>query len=151
MVRWPGRVKPGRDDNTLVSSIDLVPTMLAAAGIEANAGLPGINLLDRGKLAARKAIQGSLFVHTAVDIHNPAANLKYRWIIRDGWKLILPHTPNRDVVLMAPGQRAAWMSSQPELYHLADDAYELHDLAQARPDLVRSLTEDLDRWWKVEP
>ena len=151
MVRWPGKVEPGRDDNTLVSSIDLAPTMLAAAGIESNAGLPGINLLDRGKLAARKAIQGSLFAHTAVDIHNPAANLKYRWIIRDDWKLILPYTPNRDVTLMIRGQSAAWMRFEPELYNVAGDPYELHDLAQARPELVRSLTEDLDRWWKVEP
>ena len=151
MVRWPGKVKAGRDEETLVSSIDLAPTMLAAAGIDADAGLPGISLLDRAKLSARKSIQGSLFAHTAVDIHNPAANLKYRWTIRDGWKLILPHTPNRDVVLMIRGQQAAWMSPEPELYNVEDDPYELNDLAGGRPELVRSLTEDLDRWWRVDP
>ena len=150
MVRWPGKVKAGRDEETLVSSIDLAPTMLAAAGIDADTGLPGISLLDRAKLAARKSIQGSLFAHTAVDIQNPAANLKYRWLIRDGWKLILPHTPNRDVVLMIRGQQPAWMGLQPELYKVEEDPYELNDLAQARPDLVRSLTGELDRWWKVE-
>ena len=42
------------------------------------------------------------------------------------------------------------MGLQPELYNVADDPYELNDLAQARPDLVRSLTGELDRWWKVE-
>ena len=151
MVRWPGKVEPGRDEETLVSSIDLVPTMLAAAGIESGASLPGINLLDRAKLAARKAIHGSLFAHTAVDIHNPAANLKYRWIIRDDWKLILPYTPNRDVTLMIGGQSVAWMRFEPELYNVADDPYEHRNMAQARPDLVGSLTGDLDRWWKVEP
>ena len=31
----------------------------------------------------------------------PVANLKYRYAIReDGWKLILPFTPNRDATLM---------------------------------------------------
>ena len=150
MVRWPGKVKPGRDEETLVSSIDLVPTMLGAAGIDPDPDLPGINLLDRAKLTARKSVQGSLFAHTAVNIDVPAANLKYRWIVRDGWKLILPYTPNRDVTLMIRGQQAAWMSFKPELYDVADDPSELHDLAQAHPDLVKSLTEDLDTWWKIE-
>ena len=151
MVRWPKRVQSGRDEKTLVSSIDLVPTMLAVAGFEPGADLPGVNLLERAKLLGRRSVQGSLFAHTAVDIHNPKHNLKYRWIIREDWKLILPYKQNHDVTLMMYGQKAAWMGLEPELYNVSDDPTELNDLARSRPALVRSLTEDLDRWWEVTP
>ncbi len=71
--------------------------------------------------------------------------------VSGAWKLILPSTPNRDVTLMIRGQSAAWMRFEPELYNVADDPYEHRNMARARPELARSLTEDLDRWWKVEP
>ena len=71
--------------------------------------------------------------------------------VSGAWKLILPSTPNRDVTLMIRGQSAAWMCFEPELFNVADNASELRNLARTRPDLVRSLREDLDRWWKVEP
>src|SRR5262249_61717426 len=45
LLRWPGHVRPGRHDD-LVSTVDVVPTILAACGVERPAGLPGLSLLD---------------------------------------------------------------------------------------------------------
>jgi len=46
VVRWPGRVKPGSvDDRNYVSSIDIFPTLLEAAGIESPGGFDGLSLL----------------------------------------------------------------------------------------------------------
>lgn len=150
MVRWPGRVVPGRDDATLVSSIDIVPTVLAAAGVGIPENLPGVDLLDEAALAKRERLFGATFAHTAVDIGEPVANLKYRSVVReDGWKLIAPYVPNRDVTLMIRGTIADWMRFEPELYNLADDPFETEDLARQRPELVETLHASLQQWWEV--
>jgi arylsulfatase A-like enzyme len=151
ILRWPaGGVPARRDDSALAGSIDLVPTILRAAGLTPSSRLPGIDLRDRDALAARRALFGSLAVHTAVDVRNPVANLKYRYVIReDGWKLIEPYTPNRDATLMIDGRTADWMRFEPELYNLNDDPHEEKDLAPGRPDLVKALRAELDGWWRV--
>lgn len=151
MVNWPGRVAPGRDDETLVSSVDFVPTMLRMAGVEPPPdGLPGIDLLDREALAARGAVYGATYAHTSVNLERPVANLKYRSVVRaDGWKLILPYKPNEQVVLMIRGTQADWMSLEPELYRLSEDPHETEDLAAERPEVVADLRASLQDWWPV--
>lgn len=49
LVRWPGKMAAGAVDDRLVSLLDLMPTTLAAAGVEvpSNAKLMGANLLDQ--------------------------------------------------------------------------------------------------------
>ena len=41
IVRWPGNAKPGTDRNELVSTVDLLPTVLATASLDAPVELPG--------------------------------------------------------------------------------------------------------------
>src|SRR5690606_37375089 len=45
IVRWPGRVAAGSRCDTLISGIDLAPTILAAAGIDAPAEMSGRSFL----------------------------------------------------------------------------------------------------------
>ncbi len=45
LVRWPGHVKPGRDDEHFVSAVDLMPTLLEVAGVKAPEKLDGRSLL----------------------------------------------------------------------------------------------------------
>ncbi|MDQ3348240.1 MAG: sulfatase [Acidobacteriota bacterium] len=150
IIRRPGRIAAARDDRTLVGSIDVMPTLLRAAGITPPADLPGIDLLDRRALAGRKTLFGSLFVHTAVDVGRPVANLKYRYAVReDGWKLILPFAPNRDATLMIDGRIADWMRVEPELYNTRDDPREEKNRAAERPDVVKELRAAIDAWWRV--
>jgi arylsulfatase A-like enzyme len=114
IVRWRGHAAAARDDTTLAGSIDVVPTLLKAAGIAPPADLPGIDLLDTRAMARRKEVFGALFVHTAVDVTRPIANLKYRYAVReDGWKLILPFAPNREATLMIDGRRRTGCGSSP--------------------------------------
>ena len=150
MIRWPGRVAPGRDDRTLVSSIDFVPTILQAAGIGPRADLPGIDLLDRAALAERDRIFAEEFAHTSVDLENPVANLKYRAVVReDGWKLILPYTVNNDVTLTNRNTVPPWVNADPELYQVLEDPHETNNLAMQRQDLVEELHTSLQEWWPV--
>jgi uncharacterized sulfatase len=134
IVRWPQRVKPRRSD-ALAMSIDLFPTILAAAGIERPAALPGVDLLDDRATAARKAVHGECFLHTFVNLDRPADNLVARWIVDGDWKLIVP----RDAA-----------KGKPELYDLAADPHEKTDLAAKHGDRVESLRRKLDVWWKAE-
>jgi uncharacterized sulfatase len=146
MLRWPGRITPRRDDDSLASSIDLAPTILKACGLAPAKEMPGVDLRDRAAVEKRKSIFGGLFVHTSLDLERPAANLKYRWIIRDRWKLIEPYAPNARLDMWEKIPFTGW-SRQPELYDLRADPREQRNLAGAEASVTRTLRRELDRWW----
>jgi arylsulfatase A-like enzyme len=56
-VRWPGHVAAGGIDTRLVGSLDIGPTMFAAAGVEAPSAFDGRNLLDRTSDRARLLLE----------------------------------------------------------------------------------------------
>lgn len=134
LVRWPGHSRPGASDS-LAHSVDLAPTILAAAGLKPTKDMPGINLLDPHWVASRDAIFGEIFEHNAIDIHKPAANLQYRWIVEKNWKLIVPREPNVK-------------DGKIELYDLAKDPFEKDNLAAKEAEKVADLSRKLDAWWK---
>ncbi len=133
MLRWPHKLKP-RSSNAAVSSVDLMPTLLHAVGIQPTEAMQGINLLNEQAIQDRKAIFGAVFKHNAVDVNEPASSLNYRWVIADGWKLIVP---------------ARWNLPQAavELYHIHADPIEQHNLAAKHPQRVQTLQQHLDQWW----
>jgi uncharacterized sulfatase len=134
MVRWPGKVAPRMDD-TPVSSLDIAPTILAAANVPLPADLPGLNLLDSKAVADRPAVFGECHTHDGVDLDRPASGLRWRWSVTGGrWKLIVPN-PN-----LQP-------NSKPELYDLLEDPEETRNLAEQQSARVAELTQQLDAWW----
>src|SRR5262249_6521561 len=90
LVRWPGHTRAGRYED-LVSTIDFAPTILAAWGLARSPGMPGLSFLEtaggKGKLS-REAVFGEIYLHTAVNIEQPALNLTHRWVRAGDWKLI---------------------------------------------------------------
>jgi uncharacterized sulfatase len=150
IILWhPRRIHPRRDETTLVSSTDLAATILPFCGARTAPGMPGIDLTSEAARARRKAVYGSIFTHTSVDIHKPAANLKYRWIVREQWKLIVPHLANQRLELWEGRGNAPWMRAQTELFNIVNDPHEQKDLAAAEPATLRRMQAELDRWWKV--
>lgn len=134
LVRWPGRAKPRRDDETPVSSVDLAPTVLAACGMKPGPDLQGVNLLDGAAVAAREAVFGARYTHDFVDYRDPKSSLLSRWAVSGRWKLIVPHP-----------------EGAPELYDLRADPREDRDLAADRPDEVARIRGRLDAWWSPNP
>ena len=132
VLRWPGRIPPARHD-TLVHTIDLAPTILAACGVPIPADLPGINLLDvlAGRTITRDTVFGAMFLHFARNPMAPADTLSARWCVQNDWKLIAPR-----------GTRA-----KPELYNVLRDPHETMDLAARQPKRVEKLMNALDIWW----
>lgn len=134
IIRWPAMVHP-RVAEELVMSIDLAPTLLTAIGQKPGAALTGINLLDPASFASRKAIFGECFTHNAIDLQNPSANLRWRWMIEGPWKLIVPDAKNE------PDQRV-------ELYHLGADPHEDRNLAAGEAPRIEGMRKSLDAWWE---
>ncbi len=133
LISWRGRLAPRMDDTHLASNIDLWPTLARLLGTSVPAGLPGIDLTDPQALARRTAIHGAAYAHDIADVDQPARSLTYRWIIDGSHKLIVPHPRNRP-------------ERPRELFDLRTDPHELHDLAAAQPERVRTLLDQLDAW-----
>ena len=138
MIRWPHKVKPWMETKVLASSIDLVPTLLHAAGLEPTADMQGINLLDEEARNNRKAIFGEIFEHDIQHMTDPVASLRFRWIIEGDWKLIVPHSGREK-------------NAPIELYQLSNDPKEINNVAKDHPELVKQLTTKLNTWWPAKP
>ncbi len=147
MVRWPGRVKPRMDTETLASSIDLVPTILAAAGLSKTKEMPGLNLLDTAAMAKRDVIFGENFCHDMARVDRPADSLRARTCIQGRWKLIVWQDPLPKV---RTANRTRKTKGNVELYDLKTDPAETRDLSAKDPARVAAMTKLLDAFWKPE-
>jgi uncharacterized sulfatase len=157
MLRQPGRIEPGVSDEP-VSSLDIVPTILAATGIAAPDGLPGIDLLDQTAVSSRPVVFGECYTHTLVSLDDPAASLLWRWAVRGRWKIVVPERLAADDPRWAfegvalDAESRAWLESGvPRLFDVVADSGENHDLSAAHPDVVQDLRTTLDAWWTPGP
>ncbi|MEZ5963678.1 MAG: sulfatase-like hydrolase/transferase [Planctomycetota bacterium] len=142
VLRWPGHVLPGRDEEHLASIVDVVPTILRAAGIESPASVPGIDLSDATAVAARRTIFVEAFTHDILDLEDPRASVTAQVVI-DGWhKLILPGTTR-------PKRAHAAAPTAPELFDLRVDPLETTDLAAQQPETVARLRDLQRAFWRV--
>ncbi len=134
MVHWPGRIAPRQDDQHAVCSIDIVPTMLQLIGQPQDPELPGIDLTNTAKVAARQVLFGEIFEHDIQSMDDPRTSLLYRWAIEGNMKLIVPNSERVPQAAV-------------ELFDLQNDPWEEHDLAASQPELVNRLTEAINAWW----
>jgi len=143
LLRWDGVIQAGRREEW-VSSIDLYPTILAAAGLEADPSLPGLNLIpnarDRAPLPAKRALFGEIYPGDATVLGNPSVDLAYRWIRKGDYKLIVPTSEN-------PWNHYV---RTVHLFNLREDPGEMQNLADD-PDhhsIKAALLDELNAWWK---
>ena len=132
IISWPaGLTTPGATRHQFCHAIDIAPTILEALGLETPAVVAGVPQMP---------VHGVSLVPTFAD---PAAALDrgpqyfemlgHRGVWKDGWKAVTHHTPGK-----------AFDDDRWELYHLAQDFSEYHDLAAQRPDKLKEL---VDLWW----
>ncbi len=125
IVSWPGVLPAGKTYHHAISSLDLAPTFLHAAGtdVSKDRALDGKNLLPFLKGDNQQA---------------PHVEFKWRFTIsaalRDGdWKLV--RLPDR----------------LPMLYNLSKDPQELRDVAMENLELTKSLLQRLGDWDVRQP
>jgi uncharacterized sulfatase len=131
-VRWPGKVAPARDEETLASILDFVPTILNVAGVKAPETLPGLDLRDREAMKARKTIFVEAYRHDIMDLADPAKSQVGLTVI-DGWmKLIVPGPVKHD----DSKKKFAALAGGIELFDLKNDPGEKTNLAEKKPEEV---------------
>lgn len=131
-VRWPSKVKPLRDDETLASVVDFVPTVLSACGLKVPSDLPGLNLIDRPAMTSRKSVFVEAYTHDIADLGQPSKSLVAQVVI-SGWsKLIIPGTTEPDRSFTSCPKSVG-------LFDLKSDPLEKRDLAIEQPAEVKRL------------
>ncbi|TMN74172.1 sulfatase [Pseudoalteromonas sp. S1727] len=144
---WPKKLKP-QSRHDLISSIDIVPTLLGAVGLPIPKDMPGLNLMDNMLSETpinRKEIFGEGFAHDIADLDDPEGSLLYRWIIEGDWKLILSYDGKTDNYR----KRHTTLTS-PQLFHLATDEHEQNNLIDQYPDVAQRLAKKIEQWYPLK-
>ncbi len=145
IVRWPaGGVARGAIRHQFAHAVDVMPTVLELAGIDLPGTVDGI---------AQSPVDGTSFAGVLGEGGAEAPGHRRtqyfemfgsRAIYHDGWKAVTYHPvgPLYDDGLdpNAPFDDDVW-----ELYHVATDVAEVHDVAADHPELVDAL---VARWWE---
>ncbi|MCL5270983.1 MAG: sulfatase [bacterium] len=178
IVRWPGRVEPGSSSAELISSEDLAPTLLGAAGLPALPGMTGHSFLPllrgepfegRERLFSERGAHGiGLPVNSALfDLGRCVVSRTHKLIYNALWQL--PYAPvdcgaepfwKELQALGAAGKlspelaRLYFAPQRPmfELYDLAADPAEMHNLYDKPETAVvqQELLAALTEWMILE-
>lgn len=132
-MRWPGVFEAG-DRGALAAHIDLFPTLaeLAGAKTPSNVKLDGRSLVPLLRDKNAQWPDRYLFTHVGRWDAGKAAESKY--------SRCSVHSAQYNMVNLKPER--AW-----ELYDLKADPAESHDVAAARPEVVKRMDAAYDAWW----
>jgi arylsulfatase A-like enzyme len=128
LVQWKGKLPAGKTFDTPVIALDILPTALAVArhAPKTDTRFDGISLLPMLNGAAA-APDRALYWRFGTQM-----------AIRKGdWVLVRPSMGTKEYQEIA---------AKPMLFDLAKDVGQKHDLSSERPELVRDLQADWDRW-----
>ncbi len=135
-LRWPGKLPAGGLYKHAASTLDIVPTCLAAGGIKIPEGLDGTNMLDALK-NDKPAPTGQKPMFW---------KFGGQWAVRhNDWKLVWGKKPRRKAtsqIIQGPYST----KGRPQLFNLADDPAEQNDLAGERPGTVARLKKLYEQW-----
>lgn len=131
IVKYPGQ-QAGRSSDELISQVDLMPIALALAGIPAPPGLQGSSFLERGN-DPNRVVYSSATGLPSFSQENRRFKGTRRAILRGSLKLI------------------TWTQGPPELYDLASDPEEKHNLYSPENAQAKELSQRLDAWVATIP
>ena len=179
IVRWPNSTKPGSVSDSLISGVDLAPTILAAAGLEKAEGMNGLSFLPELKgqsFGGREYVFAERGWHWGPLIRTDGLDL-VRSVTSDRYHFVYTAIPERKYgpVDMTKGDNIAWeavkeihakgnlsdlherlyfQTPRPifELYDLETDPYQLTNLSGdgATAKVEENLRSRLDRWMVQE-
>ena len=148
MFKYPGVISPKMNTESVVSNVDMVPTVLSLLGLE-KGELPGIDVLDEAALANRSVVFAEAYDHDIRNIDVPTETILYKIAIEKDWKLLLPNTEMVKVdATTRKEERAGFYSKDIQLFNLAQDPGELTNVAAEFPDQVERLKQSINNWWQ---
>lgn len=139
IARWPGRVPAGRvDERSLLSAIDLLPTLLALAGAPPSPAERGAGRgedISPALFAQPFERQGPLLWEWRLATRGHPTDASPRLALRRGpWKLLANPSGNRL-----------------ELFDILQDPSELENRAALEPERAQKLLTELRRWHATLP
>ena len=155
IMRWPGKIPAGSENQEPVMTIDILPTIAGIIG----ADLPGLPIDGKDIWPLMAGQPNAKSPHEALYFYYRQNELQ---ALRAGkWKLVFPHQVRMNVDPQPPtrtyrnGQtRVPGKDGYPflleypmcglELYDLEADIREQHDLAQQHPEIVEELSKYAD-------
>lgn len=137
IIRYPKLIKDAGEIRSQYSHVsDITPTILDIIGVEKPDEIKGIK---------QKPFSGTSFKYTFIDKDAPdRKHVQYyemlgnRAIYQDGWKAIVNHSRN--------SSGGDFEDDKWELYHVAEDYSENHNVADQYPDKVK----ELEKLWYIE-
>lgn len=158
-VRWPAGLRRPATVDRLAAHIDLLPTILDACSIPAPAGvnLDGISLLPLLKDPGAPWAERTLFFQWDSG-QVPRRGYAFA-ALTDRWKLVQPvgmdarhqkHIRDRySELCRLQGRGDRTIEGQPrhELYAIATDSEELHDVAGDHPEIVERMKRQYQAWF----
>jgi len=142
IVRWKGKLSPGRTSDALIAAIDLLPTLAGACGIDLKTKTTGSPVIDG--VSVWDTLMGKKVEHPRKDLLFWHGMGQFHAIRVGQWKLFLnrqaivkPHKRNSDEV----NKRLAALAKGkgPVLFNLADEPNEITDLSAKHPERVKAM------------
>jgi N-sulfoglucosamine sulfohydrolase len=135
IISWKGKIKSGQVSSSLISTLDIAPTILKAAGVNYPAlPLAGEALQPLFEDAANQSVRKFLF--TEMNFHDARMYNPQRTVRGERWKLVANLDPNSS-------------EKKPlELFDLENDPHEKNNLIDS-PDAKKQkqwLSEKLKAW-----
>ena len=137
-VQWPARLKAGHVSDIPSAHIDVLPTLLDAAGVKKPKSL---KLDGRSMLPFLKGEPISIRErHLVIQSHRGDQPTRYNnFMIRNSqWKLVHPSGFGRESFDGKP---------KFQLFDLTADPYEVNNVAASKPDVVKQMKAEYDRWF----
>ena len=135
--RWPARVEAGRRIDTMAAHIDVMPTLLEAAGVASLAGMDGVSFLPELEGDVRERDDRTLFIQT----HRGDVPQLYHHVSihTERWKLV-----------NASGFGLDEMAGEPrwELYDVSVDPGESNNLVEQNPERLALLKQQYEEWFR---
>ena len=148
MFKLPQVIEPEMNTSTLVSNIDLVPTVLDFLDITGEE-LSGISVMEKEKLNTRETLFIECYHHDILNVERPTETVLYKVALNKKWKLMLPNTKMIVREFTQPEEQYyGYYSNQPQLYNLQNDPEEKVNLAKQHPDIVTMLSNQINNWWQ---
>ncbi len=144
VISWPARIKDkGGLRNQFASVIDIMPTLLEAAGVSAPISINGV---------AQKPVEGTSLVYTFDDAKAPSKHVTQyfemfgnRAIYHDGWvAATTPGVAPWDSAAEVQGRLPPVLDYQWELYNVNEDFSEANNLADKEPAKLQQMQ---DLFW----
>ncbi len=138
LMRWPARLQAGTQFESIMSVMDVFPTLAGAAGIETNENyaLTGRNLWPAIRDGERVELDDYLYFASETPIRGHFSLTAFD----DEWKLVQE---------IQQGLLSAEVTNR--LFRIDEDPYELNNLAAEHPEVVAHMARAIHLWRQRYP